>query len=515
MGTHYLGIDVGTSGTKALLMEESGRVVVTATEEYPLHVPKPNWSEQDPEDWWRATVGAVRAVLENARVAADSVKGVGLSGQMHGSVFLDAADRVIRPAILWNDQRTGAECAEITERIGAERLLGLVSNPALTGFTAPKILWLRKHEPENYRKVRKVLLPKDYIRFRLTGEFATEVSDASGTLLFDVRNRRWSDTVLEELEIPGDWMPPAVESPEVTGRVRPEVAEELGLPVGTPVVGGGGDQAAGAVGNGIVEPGVVSAVLGTSGVVFAYSDSPETDPRGRLHTFCHAVPGKWHQMGVMLSAGGSFRWFRDVLGQEEVTEAQERGLDPYAVLTERAEKAPPGAEGLLFLPYLAGERTPYPDPNARGVYVGLSLRHGKAHLVRSVLEGVAFGLRDSLEILRDLGVPIRQIRVSGGGARSPLWRQILANVFGLPVVTTNAEEGPAYGVALLAAVGTGNFSSVPEACRTAIKVVSQTDPDPGTVELYEAYYGVYRSLYPTLKGIFPRLAELSVKHVGS
>ncbi len=511
MGVHYLGIDVGTSGTKALLIDQSGRVVATATEEYPLHVPKPNWSEQDPEDWWRATVTAVRAVLRKSGVAPESVKGIGLSGQMHGSVFLDASNRVIRPAILWNDQRTGAECAEITEKIGAERLLELVSNPALTGFTAPKILWLRKHEPENYRKVRKVLLPKDYIRFRLTGEFATEVSDASGTLLFDVHNRRWSDTMLDELEIPREWMPPAVESPEVTGRVRAEVAQDLGLAPGTPVVGGGGDQAAGAVGNGIVEPGVVSAVLGTSGVVFAYSDSPETDPRGRLHTFCHAVPGKWHQMGVMLSAGGSFRWFRDVLGQEEISEAAKRGVDPYEVLTEKAAGTPAGAEGLVFLPYLAGERTPYPDPNARGVFVGLSLRHGKGHLVRAVLEGVAFGLRDSLEIMRDLGVPIQQIRASGGGARSPLWRQILANVFGLPVVTTNAEEGPAYGVALLAAVGTGAFSSVPEACRTTIKVVSQTEPDPAATAVYEEYYGVYRGLYPRLKGVFSKLGELSVK----
>ena len=514
-GAHYLGVDVGTSGTKALLMDETGRVLATATEEYPLHVPKPNWSEQNPEDWWRATVVSIRSVLEKSGVSPDSVRGLGLSGQMHGSVFLDASNRVIRPAILWNDQRTGEECAEITERVGAERLLELVSNPALTGFTAPKILWLRKHEPENYRRVTKVLLPKDYVRFRLTGEFATEVSDASGTLLFDVRNRRWSEQVLDELEIPGEWMPRAYESPEVTGTLQPEVAQELGLRPGTPVVGGGGDQAAGAVGNGIVEAGVVSAVLGTSGVVFAYSERPETDPRGRLHTFCHAVPGAWHQMGVMLSAGGSFRWFRDVLGQEEAAEAERRGVDPYEVLTERASKAPIGSEGLVFLPYLAGERTPYPDPNARGVFVGLSLRHGKEHLVRAVLEGVAFGLRDSLEIMRDLGVPIRQIRASGGGARSPLWRQILADVFGLPVVTTNAEEGPAYGVALLAAVGTGTFPSVPEACRLAIKVVSQTDPDLEAVRLYEEYYGVYRSLYPTLKGTFTRLVDLSLKGHGA
>ena len=505
---YFIGIDVGTTGTKTVLIDAEGRLKAKATVEYPLYTPKPNWSEQQPEDWWQATVATIRTVLTDSGIKPAEVKGIGLSGQMHGSVFLDKDCQVIRPAILWNDQRTAAECEEITQKVGKERLFELTSNPALTGFTAPKIVWLRNHEPAHFDKVRKVLLPKDYIRFRLTGEFATEVSDASGTLLFDVRHRSWSQQMLQILEIPAEWMPPAYESPEISGQLSATVAEATGLPVGTPVVGGGGDQAAGGVGNGIVEPGILSSVLGTSGVVFVFSEHPEQEPEGRLHTFCHAVPGKWHMMGVMLSAGGSFRWFRDTLGAEEIAEARAKRVDPYELLTAKAEKAPPGAEGLIFLPYLAGERTPYPDPNARGVFFGLSLRHQKAHLIRAVLEGITFGMRDSLELIRSLNVPIQQIRASGGGGKSRFWRQLQADIFGTEVVTINMDEGPAFGVALLAAVGTGTYASVEEACKATIRIVEKTKPNPKNVKIYEQFYRFYHSLYGTFRQKYAELANL-------
>lgn len=506
--TYLLGIDVGTTGTKTLLIQDDGKVVASASEEYPLHTPQPNWSEQDPADWWRAVCGSVRAVLDKVPGAATHIAGIGLSGQMHGAVFLDQDHQVIRPAILWNDQRTGEECVEITSRVGAARLMELACNPALTGFTAPKILWLRTHEPKHYERVRTILLPKDYVRFRLTGTFATEVSDASGTLLFDVKGRRWSKELLELLEIPREFLPDCAESQEVTGKVSRIAAEETGLREGTPVVGGGGDQAAGAVGTGVVSKGIISSTLGTSGVVFAFADKPEMDPQGRLHTFCHAVPGKWHMMGVMLSAGGSLRWFRDVLCHEEVAQAQQQGVEVYELLTAAAATVSPGAEGLIFLPYLAGERTPYPDPQARGVFIGLSLRHTKAHLVRAVLEGVTFGMRDSLEIMREQHIEARQIRASGGGGRSDIWRQIQADVFAAPVTSINVQEGPAFGVALLAGVGTGVYSSVPEACQATIRVVSETAPRPEVTAVYERYYHIYRSLYPLLRETFARLGEL-------
>ncbi|MDZ7295643.1 MAG: xylulokinase [candidate division KSB1 bacterium] len=507
---YLMGIDVGTTGTKTLLIAEDGTVMASATEEYPLHTPRPNWSEQDPEDWWRAVCAGVGKVLAKVPGAAAQIAGIGLSGQMHGAVFLDEHHRVIRPAILWNDQRTGEECAEITSRVGATRLMELASNPALTGFTAPKILWLRKNEPHHYERVRTILLPKDYVRFRLTGTFATEVSDASGTLLFDVKNRRWSKELLEILDIPRHFLPECAESPVATAKVSRVAAEQTGLREGTPVVGGGGDQAAGAVGTGVVSKGVISSTLGTSGVVFAYADKPETDPQGRLHTFCHAVPGAWHMMGVMLSAGGSLRWFRDALCHEEIVEAKQRGIDVYELLTAAAAQVPPGAEGLLFLPYLAGERTPYPDPNARGVFIGLSLRHTKAHMVRAVLEGVTFGMRDSLEIMRAQHIEARQIRASGGGGRSALWRQIQADVFGAPVSSINVEEGPAFGVALLAGVGTGIYATVPEACQATIRVVSETTPRAEVTAVYERYYRLYRSLYPLLRDTFRAVADLVV-----
>ncbi|MDH7569914.1 MAG: xylulokinase, partial [Armatimonadota bacterium] len=423
---HLLGIDIGTSGTKALVIDVDGRALGSATVDYPLSTPQPGWAEQDPADWWRATAAAVRAACVRAGISPAEVAAVGLSGQMHGSVFLDENHQVLRPAILWCDQRTAAQCERITATVGRDRVVAITCNPVLTGFTAPKVVWLREHEPSLYARVRKVLLPKDYVRFRLTGEFATEVSDASGTSLFDVPNRRWSGEILSALEIPEEWLPQCYESVEVSGRVNATAAAETGLREGTPVVGGGGDQAAGAVGNGIVSPGAVSIALGTSGVVFAYAETPEMDPQLRTHTFCHAVPGKWHVMGVMLSCGGSLRWYRDALNQPERDVASRMGVDPYDLITAEAAQAPLGSEGLLFLPYLIGERTPYPDPDARGVFFGLSLRHDKRHLARAVLEGVSFGLRDSFEILRSMGLPITEVRVSGGGARSAVWRQILA-----------------------------------------------------------------------------------------
>jgi xylulokinase len=504
-----LGIDIGTTGTKALLIDESGKIIARKLIEYPLAHPMPNWAEQNPLDWWNATVGCIKSIIRDSRVTPGDIKGLGLSGQMHGSVFLDRNNNVLRPAILWCDQRTQGECDEITRKIGGAKLLQLTLNPALTGFTAPKILWLRKNEPEVYDKVSKILLPKDYIRFMLTGEFATEVSDASGTLLFDVRNRCWSKEVLEYLDIDKGLLPQSYESYQVTGKTTKKVEELTRLPCGTPVVGGGGDQAAGAVGNGVVRSGIVSATIGTSGVVFATCDSPSGDPQGRAHTFCHAVPGKWHIMGVMLQAGGSFRWLRDVLGDSETKEAASRGIDPYEILTEKASEAPCGSEGLIFLPYLMGERTPYPDPNAKGVFFGLSLRHKKPHLIRAVMEGVAFGMKDSLSIIRQLGVMSEEIRASGGGARSKLWRQIQADVYNVPVCTINIDEGPAFGVALLAGVGTGVYGSVEEACDLTIRVVDRVIPDKANIALYEKIYEVYRSLYPALKDKFALVSEIT------
>ena len=504
-----LGIDIGTTGTKAVLITEKGKLVEKATAEYPLLTPKPNWAEQHPADWWGATKKVIASILKSSKVESKEIKGIGLSGQMHGSVFLDKNGKVIRPAILWCDQRTQTECDDITSTFGYQRLLRLTCNPALTGFTAPKILWLRRHEPHHWEKVRKILLPKDYVRFLLTGEFATEVSDASGTLLFDVESRAWSDVVLKALRIPKNFLPECYESCEVSGRITRRVALETGLAEGTLVVGGGGDQAAGAVGNGIVKRGVISSVIGTSGVLFAFSDHPEFDAAGRLHTFCHAVPNKWHMMGVTLAAGGSFRWLRDTLCQEEIALARRKNVHPYEIMTGRAAEASPGSGGLIFLPYMIGERTPYPDPDARGVFFGLTLRHTKADLIRAVMEGVTFSLRDSLEIMRSLKIPIKEIRASGGGGRSKLWRQMQADIFKADVVTINIDEGSAFGAALLAGVGAGIYSSVEEACNATIRTTTKTSPHPQKVRLFEEYYEVYRSLYPALKDSFHRIASLS------
>jgi xylulokinase len=494
---YVVGIDTSTTATKALLMRADGQVVVVSSSEYAYETPRPLWTEQHPELWWQATVTSLRQVLAQTGVDPAEVKGMALTGQMHGLVLLDAAGEVLRPAILWNDQRTGAQCDEIRERLGKERLIQITGNDALTGFTAPKILWVRESEPEVYARVAHILLPKDYVRYRLTGEFAADKAGGSGTILFDIAARDWSQDVLEALEIPAGWLPKTFEGPQITGTLSAEAARATGLKAGTPVFGGGGDQAAGAVGTGAVVEGVVSLSLGTSGVVFAAADRPIVEPEGRLHAFCHAVPDKWHLMGVMLSAGGSLRWYRDTLAP---------GADFDTLLAPAAEVTP-GSEGLLFLPYLTGERTPHPDPLARGAFVGLTVRHTLPHMTRAVLEGVAFGLRDSFELMQAAGLSdIRQVRIAGGGARSQLWRQILADVLASELIMVNTTEGAAYGAALLAATGAGIFSDVESACAATIGIMGTTTPGPAS-EMYQQVYPLYRDLYPALQRTFQAVAQ--------
>jgi len=510
MPTYLLGLDVGTTGCKALLVAEDGSVRASATSEYPMSTPQPLWAEQNPEDWWQAARQSIGQVLQQAQTTGADVTAVGLTGQMHGLVLLDAHGGVLRPCILWNDQRTAPQCEEITRKIGVAKLLELTGNLALPGFTAPKILWVRENDPEVFRRIASVLLPKDYLRYRLTGALASDVSDASGTLLLDVARRDWSSEMVAALGLDRRWLPSLTESPVVSAHVSKEAAAETGLVAGTPVVGGAGDQAAQAVGTGTVAEGVVSVTIGTSGAVFVSSDKYRPEPAGRLHAFCHAVPGKWHLMGVMLAAGGSFRWYRDTFGPPaagEREQAKRAGRDAYDLLTEEAATVPAGSEGLLFLPYLSGERTPYSDPNARGVFFGLSLRHTRAHLTRAVLEGVTFGLRDSLELVRALGITSREVRASGGGAASGLWRQILADIFDSPIATVNVTEGAAYGAALLAGVGAGVYASVPEACDKVIRIREQVTPSPDA-RVYAALYERYRALYPALKNEFAALAAL-------
>jgi xylulokinase len=475
--TALVGLDVGTTGVKALAISPEGKVLTRAGQGYPLSTPEPGWSEQDPEDWWRASERALAAL------DVDEISGIGLSGQMHGLVALDEADRVLRPAILWNDQRTAMECAEIEERIGLERLIELTGNRALTGFTAPKLLWLRRHESDVYGRIRHVLLPKDYVRLRLTGERAIDVADASGTLLFDVARRRWSEEVLEALGIEAEWLPTVLESPEVSGRTGD----------GIPIAAGAGDQAAAALGVGVDRPGPVSVVLGTSGVVFAALPGFAADREARVHAFCHAVPGGWHAMGVMLSAAGSLRWLRDALVGAS-----------YHELTADASRWKPGTEGVFFQPYLAGERTPHADPNARAAFIGLSLRHDRGALVRAVLEGVAYGLRDSLELLGSLGVEPEVGRISGGGARSELWLRIVASVLGLPLERTAVDEGSAFGAALLAGVAGGVFADVAEAVERCVRPRDRIEPDPVWQEAYEAGYSRFHKLYPALRPLQDR-----------
>jgi xylulokinase len=500
-----LGIDVGTGGTRALVIDEQGGIVASATAEHaPFASPQTGWAEQDPHDWWRATREAVAQVLRQPGVPADAIKAVGFSGQMHGSTLLDSHDQVVRPALLWCDQRTDRQCQQITEAIGAARLIELTLNPALTGFTAPKLLWVREHEPAKWREVRSVLLPKDYVRFRLTGHKATDVADASGTLLFDVGARKWSATVLAALDLKPSLMPEAFESPMVTGSVSAGGAEATGLKAGTPVVGGGGDQAAGAVGMGIVRAGAVSATIGTSGVVFAATDRPVLEPQGRIHTFCHAVPGRWHVMGVTLGAGLSLRWFRDQFAAPSLaggTASRPLSRDPYELMTEAAATAPAGSDGVLWAPYLMGERTPHLDPHARAALVGLSGSHTKAHVFRAVLEGVAFSLKDSFSIFEEMKVPVNHVRLGGGGARSPLWRKIQADTYGYPVEIVAAEEGAAYGAALLAGVGAGVWKTVDDACDAVVRVVTRIEPDQNDRGTLGRQYERYRRLYPALRSL--------------
>ena len=457
-------------------------------------------------DWWKATVAGIRNVIKG--INTSEIAAIGLSGQMHGLVALDKNDKILRPAILWCDQRTVKQCAYITKRIGAERLKKLVYNPALTGFTAGKILWMRENEPKLYRRVHKVLLPKDYIRFKLTGVFATEVSDASGTLLLDVKNRRWSETLLKELKINKSILPACYESEEISGYVDPVAAKITGLKLRTPVGGGGGDQAASAIGCGIVESGTISVTIGTSGVVFAFSDKIKLDKDGRIHTFCHAVKNKWHTMGVMLSAGGSLKWFKDNLCKEEIALAAKSKIDPYDIILKGVEKLPPGSGNLIFLPYLSGERSPYPDPYARGVFIGLASHHTKKHMAKAVLEGVSFGLRDTVEIMRSLKIPVKEIRVAGGGARSKEWLQILADVFGQEVVTVNMTEGGAFGAALLAGTGAGIYPDISKVCRKLIITKKGASPDKKNVKTYNRFYKIYKKTYLNLKEEFQELAQL-------
>lgn len=490
---HLVGLDVSTTASKALLINECGDVIAVASTAHDLSAPHPLWSEQDPDEWWDATQASIRRVLRESGVDAASIVGLGLTGQMHGLVMLDAAGQVLRPAILWNDGRSSAECDAIRERLGLARLVALTGNDAFAGFTAPKLLWVQRHEPEVYAQTAQVLLPKDYVRYRLTGAFATDKAGAGGTLLLDLARRDWATDVLDALDVPAAWLPPTFEGPAVTGRVTAAAAAATGLREGTPVVAGGGDQAAQAVGVGAVRPDIWALTLGTSGVVFAPCASPVTEPEGRVHAFPHAVPGRWHMMGVMLSAAGSLRWYHDTLAPD---------LD-YDALLDEAAAAPPGSEDLVFLPYLTGERTPHADPHVRGAFIGLTPRHTRGHVTRAVLEGVAFGLRDNFKLLQDVGLPApSQVRISGGGAKSPLWRQILADVLEVELVSVQTAEGAALGAALLAGVGAGLWPTVEDACNQTIATHEVVTPNSENRIRYRHHYGRFRALYPLLQPFY-------------
>jgi xylulokinase len=495
----WLGIDIGTGGSRALVVDESGVVRGSRTAVHEdMKMERPLWAEQRPENWWDAAKDAIRGALADARVAGERIRGIGLSGQMHGLVILDAGGSVIRPALIWCDQRSQAQVDAVNAKLGRENILRYIANPVLTGFTLPKLLWVRDHEPENFARVRHVLLPKDYVRLQLTGEYATEVSDASGTALFDVVHRRWSGEMMEGLGLDKSILPRCYESSEITGVVGAEAAAATGLNAGTPVVGGGGDQAASAVGNGIVRPGIVSCTLGTSGVVFAHMEKVAYDAGGRVHTFCHAVPGKWHVMGVTQGAGLSLQWFRNRLAPGE----------SYDALTAEAATSPRGAQGLFWLPYLMGERTPHLDATARGGWIGLTNSHTRADLIRAVIEGVSYSQRDCLDIIEELGVEVNSVRASGGGARSPFWRGVLAGILDKRVVTLANQEGSAYGAALLALAGTGAYASVEEACAATIREIESVEPKGEDARYYRKAHAVYRALYPALKPLYGEMAEL-------
>lgn len=496
---YFIGIDSSTTATKAILIDREGKIIAIASSEYSFETPFPLWSEQDPQLWWNATVESIRQAVKAGGIAPQDVKGIGLTGQMHGLVILDQDGQVLRPAILWNDQRTQRQCDFIREVIGKKEFIQLTGNDALTGFTAPKILWVRDEEPEIYRKIAHVLLPKDYVRLKLTGEYAIDRADGSGTVLFDLARRDWSSELIQKLGMQREWFPPTFEGTAATGRLTQAAAAATGLSEGIPVFAGGGDQSAAAVGTGAVEEGIVSISLGTSGVVFATADHPFIEPEGRLHAFCHAVPGKWHLMGVMLSAAGSLRWFRDTFFKEKIS---------YDEIVSAAAQSPAGSQGLLFMPYLTGERTPYPDPLARGGFVGITVRNTFGDFTRAVLEGVAFGLRDSFELMKGAGLSgIDHVRITGGGARNPTWLQIIADVLNTQIYTVDSEEGAAFGAALLAATGAGVFSTVEEACRNTIHRMEGVKPGENA-SLYEELYGEYRSLYPALKDGFHRLPKI-------
>jgi xylulokinase len=497
----FLGIDVGTGGTRALIIDEHGRVIASGTAGHASFAsPQLGWAEQSPDDWWRACQVAVRLALEASGAGGDEIACVGFSGQMHGAVLLDARDDVVRPALIWCDQRTEPQVKELSDLFGANRLIQLTCNPPVTNFTLTKLLWVRENEPRNWERVAHVMLPKDYVRFQFTGERAIDMADASGTLLLDVAKRQWSSEVLNRTGIDKQLLPSLFESPEVCGQVSARGAEATGLRAGTPVVAGAGDQAAGAVGTGIVRPGTVSATIGTSGVVFAATDAPALDPKGRIHTFCHAIPGRWHVMGVTQAAGLSLRWFRDRFGAGPGTPKDDE-RDPYERLCEEAAAAPPGSEGVFWAPYLMGERAPHCDPNARAALIGLSATHTRAHVIRAILEGVAFSLRDSFTIFREMKLPVDRIRLGGGGARSALWRQIQADVYGHAVEVVQAEEGAAYGAAILAGTGAGNWHSVDEACDAVVRTAHKIQPEAKSSAVLDEAYRTYRRIYPALQQI--------------
>ncbi len=490
-----LGIDVGTGGTRAVLVDRAGRVVAShATEHASVHSEHPGWADQDPEDWWRAAQASIHAVLATGVARAGVVAAIGLTGQMHGAVLLDASGDVLRPSLIWCDLRSTAQCDWLNQTLGAEKILAYTANPALPNFTLTKLLWVKQHEPQIFARIAHVLCPKDYIRYRLSGAFAIDVQEASGTLMLDVAHRTWSQPMLDATGVRREWLPELYESPEVCAHVSPAAAQATGLVAGTPIVAGAGDQGAGAVGLGILAPGSVSAIIGTSGVVFAATDTPTLDPRGRLHTFCHAAPGRWHVMGVTQAAGLSLRWLKNLL-QPDTTSGS------YEALTTQAETVPAGTEGVLWAPYLFGERTPHLDPAVRAAFVGLDATHGPAHLTRAVLEGVAYSLRDTLTLFQELGIPARHIRVGGGGARSALWRQIQADVYGQPVEFLAAEEGVAFGAALLAGVGAGFWPDVDAACAAAIQVAGRMQPNPQATQTYDREYLRYRRLYRALASL--------------
>ncbi len=507
---YYLGIDIGTSGTKTLVMNSRCKVLATATAEHPISAPKPGWSEQNPDDWWDSAVKATKAAIRKAKIDGKKVAGIGLSGQMHGLVITDDAGKPLRPSIIWNDQRTAKQAAQIETAVGGRKnLIKLVGNAAMTSFTLTKLLWVRQNEKRIYDKIKHMLLPKDYVRLKLTGEYVGDVSDMSGTLMLNQKTRKWSKKILSTFQIDPAILPPVIESQEISGLLTAQSANKLGLAEGTPVVGGGGDQAIGAIGNGVVADGLTSATMGTSGVVFVHSREYKTDPAGRVGTFCAAVDGEYCMFGCVLAAGGSFQWYRNVLGQQEIAQAKRKKIDPYELLTAQAAQAPAGSEGLFWLPYLTGERTPHADPNAKACWIGIDARTTRNELVRAVMEGATFAMNDVVSLLRDeQGMKIRQIRLSGGGARSEFWRQMQADIYGTTCATINTEEGPAYGAALLASVGAGEYSHISKAVKAGISITRTIKPNAPSNRLYAKYYARYRELYPALKDQFAALAEL-------